>query len=358
MSETPQPHWVRVYLDKMDQARALLAQAEISVRPDGHSGTQIATSAPAGIEPARLARQCAGCGKLFDAGQKYQRKYCTGACGNRTAARRIIAGELCPLCTHPSGQHLGACRLGLAVRDEWHCWICTQEVSLEGTGALTPAFIHLRPRNQGGLGSAQNLSLVHAGCAVERHNAGDVVRKEAKLPPPEKGRPPRWIRRYLAHLDDLAYLSIDPDGPLLDIEAARARPVDECMTCGTKTYSASAFKERYCSRRCFARLKMFARLRAGVCIVCDRNNFSHAQNCRLMLAQRDNWTCWLCGEPILLTAAGRSAATLDHVVPKLYKGPNTAANLRLAHARCNNRRGAPEPHSELLAQCAPELLTT
>ena len=37
-----------------------------------------------------------------------------------------------------------------------------------------------------------------------------------------------------------------------------------------------------------------------------------------------------------------ATATLEHLVPLSQGGPTTRRNLRLAHASCNSKRGAPE----------------
>ena len=65
------------------------------------------------------------------------------------------------------------------------------------------------------------------------------------------------------------------------------------------------------------------------------------------VAERDDWVCWLCGADVDAEVVGTPwAASLDHVVPKARGGRNDAANLRLAHRRCNSRRGSrmPELH--------------
>lgn len=78
------------------------------------------------------------------------------------------------------------------------------------------------------------------------------------------------------------------------------------------------------------------------------------------LAGRDGWLCWLCELPIdpdaIVGSPGR--ATVDHVVPKSRGGRTEPANLRLAHARCNGRRGndLPEliwPERFMLIDAAP-----
>ncbi|MFN8021338.1 MAG: HNH endonuclease [Acidimicrobiales bacterium] len=59
------------------------------------------------------------------------------------------------------------------------------------------------------------------------------------------------------------------------------------------------------------------------------------------LAERDGWTCWLCGGDIdpHLPSTSPAGATIDHLVPRSRGGSNDAPNLRLAHRRCNVRRG-------------------
>lgn len=63
------------------------------------------------------------------------------------------------------------------------------------------------------------------------------------------------------------------------------------------------------------------------------------------LAARDGWWCWLCGGEIDPTAPANSAGsgTVDHLVPRSRGGGNEPSNLRLAHRRCNVRRGSHLP---------------
>lgn len=57
--------------------------------------------------------------------------------------------------------------------------------------------------------------------------------------------------------------------------------------------------------------------------------------------ERDNWTCWICGEAINPHLRGDNwwRATLDHVVPITLGGPHTWDNVRTAHLRCNQLKG-------------------
>lgn len=66
------------------------------------------------------------------------------------------------------------------------------------------------------------------------------------------------------------------------------------------------------------------------------------------LAERDGWTCWLCGGEVDPTAPTTSPwrATIDHLVPRSRGGGTEPANLRLAHRRCNNARGSHLPELE------------
>jgi 5-methylcytosine-specific restriction endonuclease McrA len=56
------------------------------------------------------------------------------------------------------------------------------------------------------------------------------------------------------------------------------------------------------------------------------------------LMARDGYRCWLCGLPVT-----RRRASRDHVIPRSKGGKNRASNLRLAHRRCNQRRGNGQP---------------
>jgi hypothetical protein len=68
--------------------------------------------------------------------------------------------------------------------------------------------------------------------------------------------------------------------------------------------------------------------------------------------ERDGWTCWLCGGEIDPAAPAGSPwrATADHLVPRSRGGSSDLANLRLAHRRCNVRRGSHLPELDWPAQ--------
>lgn len=71
-----------------------------------------------------------------------------------------------------------------------------------------------------------------------------------------------------------------------------------------------------------------ARLRAA-----PRERFDREE-----IFERDEWICGICGKPV-----NEGDASLDHIVPLALGGAHTRANVRLAHIRCNSRRGAGKP---------------
>jgi 5-methylcytosine-specific restriction endonuclease McrA len=77
-------------------------------------------------------------------------------------------------------------------------------------------------------------------------------------------------------------------------------------------------------------------------------NLSEYSKRVLKVAARDGWTCHLCGEsidPKLLVGNGR--ATIDHLLPRSLGGTARLSNVKLAHKRCNHKRG-----NRLLEQAA------
>ncbi len=73
------------------------------------------------------------------------------------------------------------------------------------------------------------------------------------------------------------------------------------------------------------------------------------------LAERDGWVCWLCDGQIdpSLPRSLPGAASIDHVVPRSRGGTSDLRNLRLAHRRCNGRRGSSLPELDWPARfCA------
>lgn len=60
------------------------------------------------------------------------------------------------------------------------------------------------------------------------------------------------------------------------------------------------------------------------------------------LAERDDWSCHLCGsriDPNLVGTTDKMRPSIDHLVPISDGGLDTMTNTKLAHLRCNARRG-------------------
>lgn len=97
----------------------------------------------------------------------------------------------------------------------------------------------------------------------------------------------------------------------------------QCSLCGglfERDVRGRQGELRYCSRRCARRASGRSR----------RRHISLDE-----LGHRDRWHCHICGRKV-----ARSEASADHVVPFSLGGSNRASNLRLAHLKCNVRRGA------------------
>jgi len=58
---------------------------------------------------------------------------------------------------------------------------------------------------------------------------------------------------------------------------------------------------------------------------------------RLLVLERDHWTCQLCGRQLV---AGTKGAHVDHIVPHARGGVTELSNLRALCYYCNTSRGA------------------
>ena len=55
---------------------------------------------------------------------------------------------------------------------------------------------------------------------------------------------------------------------------------------------------------------------------------------RDVVYRRDNELCGICGGKV-----NKADMSIDHIIPIIYGGPHTYANVQLAHINCNKRRG-------------------
>jgi hypothetical protein len=69
------------------------------------------------------------------------------------------------------------------------------------------------------------------------------------------------------------------------------------------------------------------------------------------LAARDGFRCGLCRGPF---GQGAWRITIDHILPRSRGGTLHPANLRLAHAACNQQRGAEMPPPEIVERIVAE----
>ena len=80
--------------------------------------------------------------------------------------------------------------------------------------------------------------------------------------------------------------------------------------------------------------KRRALLRGATCV--ERIDFAY-------IRQRDKDICQICKNRCV-----EADMTFDHIIPLAHNGPHTNANLRVAHARCNSRRGAGRIPAQIL----------
>ena len=283
---------------------------------------------------------------------------CSKHCARLTTAWQVLNDWFCPLC-QTGGGHSETCRMGLAARDEWTCGVCLGPVDRTGTGANTPIFYKVLPAAQGGDVDPSNLHLGHLECAVRRDTLAPIPGKAITEPVglrqyevevPDR-KLPTWLRKYIGFWARVQRLGIDLGGELPELDvlrAVQARPERRCLCCGAALGSMSRPRARFCSSDCADRFQLWAGLAQRQCVSCGRPQGEHNRHCRLAMAIRDGWICWLCGEEVSPYARGARSATFDHVIPRRYKGPTIPSNLRLAHRKCNSLRGAPCPEIELI----------
>lgn len=141
----------------------------------------------------------------------------------------------------------------------------------------------------------------------------------------------RW---HLAHSTAPSYQRIQRKfGPCCRVSSApvlRSFIEGPCPECGERYVG----RGRYCSKRCMRKPLRRARRakRAGV---------GYKTLTFRTVAERDGWTCQLCGDPVDpgLTVPHPLAPTMDHMIPLARGGEHTGTNVQLAHFLCNSRKG-------------------
>ena len=351
------PKWFRAYERGMNQARQIVAAERIRALARVSTGQASGKGDAVYFErlPVKRAGLCAWCeATRTDA----EGEYCSEACGRLGRAALVCVGRRCPTC-QMTDTHTPDCRVADAEQALWCCDLCGNPV---GYGGKTPCFY--QPAASEGEPSRPHLG--HTHCVSLRNQvankAANAQVKKAVVKTPGKPNPdkqaPGWLAHYRSWLRmTAAYGPLESTPDLEDLVAASHRPSHLCATCG-KSIPTSRLGNRFCSRPCSRRFSFYRANAEDRCPSCGRPKGTHTAHCKLIMAQRDEWVCWLCQEGVSTFGYGPALATFDHVVPRAYAGPTTVTNLRLAHKLCNNLRGAPAPTPEMLAIYAPDLLVS
>lgn len=110
-------------------------------------------------------------------------------------------------------------------------------------------------------------------------------------------------------------------------QAFQALKMKSRIYCSTKCRNSASTKKKALVRNTSWRLRQ-ERLKAA--------KVEKISPCKVF--SRDNWTCWICSQPIDRTQRHPEplAATIDHVIPISKGGDHTYSNVRCAHSRCNS----------------------
>lgn len=109
-----------------------------------------------------------------------------------------------------------------------------------------------------------------------------------------------------------------------------------CLRCASTFVRRKGWAGQYCSERCSDRSHNHRRKARKRASRSDGERFTIRQ-----VAERDGWRCHLCGRrvPDQVWSGHPLDATVDHLLPLSAGGGDTLANVKLAHFKCNTRRG-------------------
>jgi predicted nucleic acid-binding Zn ribbon protein len=137
---------------------------------------------------------------------------------------------------------------------------------------------------------------------------------------------------------------------------AKRKPAIPCGYCGTPFHPTKDHNTRCCSKACITAYERkhgrATRKRTPTKVVRPKRmpglHVHHtnpsASPIRLMVFERDNWTCLLCGYKVERTQRWPhpQAPSIDHIIPVAHGGSDDATNLRTTHLVCNLRRPMPK----------------
>lgn len=125
------------------------------------------------------------------------------------------------------------------------------------------------------------------------------------------------------------------------------RETRKCTVCGAEFECTVSSNRKYCSKKCAKKVgrKKWKRTPQG------REAKRREEQARRaakrgayvapvyfkQIAERDKWTCQLCGKPVKRKAKAPDplAPTLDHIIPLAKGGTHEPKNVQLAHFLCN-----------------------
>lgn len=115
----------------------------------------------------------------------------------------------------------------------------------------------------------------------------------------------------------------------------------ECADCGA-TYTQTHGTNIRCAPCVAARTDALRHVSKALRRTRQRSNKGWEAVSRRAVYERDEWTCYLCGQHVDREAATTDPLypTLDHIVPLALGGPHSMDNLRLACRGCNLAKGA------------------
>lgn len=291
------------------------------------------------------------------------RQAMTDYCRERDRARRpALAAKVCPTCgavfTARRSHCSAACR-SKVLPTERNCSVCgvlftsVRKSICSRTCAQRQYFAGRRRRR-----SQERACKVCAGLFVSDRDAAVVCSRHCAglLGGAGRSEALRQARLPVLHPDP------SPMSWLPDRHPARRLPVKPAATwwkvlvsgtcahagCGVSFVAlAASFQTapRYCSDRCAKRAARSRGSKRGT----HKTRFVVPKRTRLMIYERDGWTCQLCGDPVdpSLDPTDSWAATLDHIVCQSWgtQADHSSDNLRLAHRWCNSVRGDETHHT-------------
>jgi hypothetical protein len=271
---------------------------------------------------------CVRCGKPMaqNEGRGRKRKYCSEKCksASKTDAHRVP--RTCRACGKQFGSYRG--------KNEYCSKSCKAKAQQEKR--VMTACRHCGWSFAGAVGQ----KYCSDGCRVAYYQAHPRYQKTC----------PVCREQFTTNDKAQTYCSVDC------ILAESRRAACTCRHCGKEFYPKRPSATTYCSRECSFADKASAMSvhRKGKSVwrfgESDARHHRRAKHYGVAyerikpmdVYERDGWQCQICGKAVSqgLRWPHPMCASLDHIMPLSVGGRHDEANVRLAHLRCNTRRGA------------------